>query len=50
MQQTLQTPSQTFGLIRFTVVTFLMLGAIVAAPFPLLLGYVYGCGWAHICL
>ena len=43
MQQTAQN-------IRFVVVTLFMMGAILAAPFPLLLGYIYGCGWAHLCI
>ena len=49
MQTTAQEPSQTYGL-RFVIVTLLMMGGILAAPFPLLLGYIYGCGWAHMCL
>lgn len=49
MQTTAQNPNQTHGL-RFVIVTLLMMGAILAAPVPLLLGYIYGCGWAHMCL
>jgi hypothetical protein len=50
MQQMALNQSQTYVLVRFAIVTLFMMGAIIAAPFPLLLGYIYGCGWAHMCL
>jgi len=45
-----QSPRRAYELIRFAAVTVLMMGAIVAAPIPFLLGYIYLCGRVHACL